>query len=152
MSHCAAPEQELCQAVKDGDNASVERALSLGADPNLQTKDWNKTRPIILAAAAGHLDIIKTLLSQPHLDPNLTDELFGNTALIDASYAGNTEVVEELVKDNRTEVNFRTERSGLTALMQVRDDSYPNIVSQNNHFESIELKLIIFYCFHPHHS
>ena len=46
--------------------------------------------------------------------------MFGNTALIDASYAGNNEVVEELVADTRTQVNFRTERSGLTALMQVR--------------------------------
>ena len=110
----------LCQAVRDGDNDGVVRALREGADPNCQTKDWNKTRPVILAASAGSLDIIKTLLAQETLDPNLTDELFGNTALIDASYAGNNDVVEELVADTRTEVNFRTERSGLTALMQVR--------------------------------
>ena len=103
----------LCQAVKDGDNAGVMAALNDGADPNCQTKDWNKSRPIILAASSGHLDVIKTLLSRPSLNPNLTDELFGNTALIDASYAGNNEVVEELVADTRTDVNFRTERSGL---------------------------------------
>ena len=113
-------EGSLCQAVKDGDNDGVEAALREGADPNCQTKDWNKTRPVILAASAGHLDIIRTLLTKESLNPNLTDELFGNTALIDASYAGNNEVVEELVRDPRTEVNFRTERSGLTALMQVR--------------------------------
>ena len=83
--------QELCQAVKEGSNDGVEAALAQGADPNIQTRDWNKTRPIILAASAGHLDITKTLLAQPGLDPNLTDELFGNTALIDASYAGNHE-------------------------------------------------------------
>ena len=82
---------ELCQAVKEGSNDGVEAALAQGADPNIQTRDWNKTRPIILAASAGHLDITKTLLAQPGLDPNLTDELFGNTALIDASYAGNHE-------------------------------------------------------------
>ena len=113
-------ELSLCQAVKDGDNEGVVAALREGADPNYQTKDWNKTRPVILAASAGHLDIIRTLLTKESLNPNLTDELFGNTALIDASYAGNNEVVEELVRDPRTEVNFRTERSGLTALMQVR--------------------------------
>ena len=113
-------ELSLCQAVKDGDNEGVVAALKEGADPNCQTKDWNKTRPVILAASAGNLDIIRSLLTQDSLNPNLTDELFGNTALIDASYAGNNEVVEELVRDRRTEVNFRTERSGLTALMQVR--------------------------------
>ena len=112
-------EGSLCQAVKDGDNEGVAAALREGADPNCQTKDWNKARPVILAASAGNLDIIKTLLAQESLDPNLTDELFGNTALIDASYAGNNEVVVELVADPRTQVNFRTERSGLTALMQV---------------------------------
>ena len=112
-------EGSLCQAVRDGDNDGVVAALREGADPNCQTKDWNKTRPVILAASAGSLEIVRTLLAQHTLDPNLTDELFGNTALIDASYAGNNDVVEELVADTRTEVNFRTERSGLTALMQV---------------------------------
>ena len=74
---------------------------------------------LIEALDAKRTDIVKTLLAQADLDPNLTDELFGNTALIDASYAGNNEVVEELIGDPRTVINFKTERSGLTALMQV---------------------------------
>lgn len=118
----------LCQAVRDGDNEGVVAALREGANPNCQTQDWNKTRPVILAASAGSLDIVRTLLAQDTLDPNLTDELFGNTALIDASYAGNNDVVEELVADTRTEVNFRTERSGLTALMQAARYGHTKVV------------------------
>jgi len=119
---------ELCQAAKEGDHETVMSALSSGADPNTKSQDWNKTRPIILAAAAGHVNIVKTLLADERLDPNLTDELFGNTALIDASYAGNSEVVEELVADPRTDINYKTERSGLTALMQAARYGHSKVV------------------------
>ena len=91
----------LCSAIKAGDANEVKSLLKEGIDPNLQTKDWYKTRPIILAAASGHRDIIGTLLEQPNLDPNLPDGLFGNTALIDASHTGNTDVVHQLVADKR---------------------------------------------------
>ena len=92
----------LCSSIKSGSVTDVKSILDEGnVDPNGQTKDWNKTRPLILAAASGHRDIISTLLSCPDLDPNLPDGLFGNTALIDASHAGNTDVVDHLISDSR---------------------------------------------------
>ena len=92
----------LCSAIKAGDVNEVKSVLKEeGIDPNLQTKDWYKTRPIILAAASGHRDIIGALLEKLDVDPNLPDGLFGNTALIDASHTGNTDVVYQLVADKR---------------------------------------------------
>ena len=132
----------LCTAIKYGNVEEVRTQLKEGADPNGQTQDWNKTRPLILAAASGHRDIMQALLACPQLDINLPDGLFGNTALMDASHNGNTDVVKQLIQDKRfnrvstnllsrpnklhfrTDVNFRTERSGMTALMQVRTSNF----------------------------
>ena len=72
----------LCYAIKYGNVEEVKLQLKEGADPNEQTSDWNKTRPLILAAASGHRDIIQALLTCPQLDINLPDGLFGNTALM----------------------------------------------------------------------
>ena len=93
--------------------------LAAGVDPNSPDSDWSRSRPLILAASSGHQDILAALLEHPDLDPNLTDGLFGNTALIDASHTGNTDVVRQLIRDERTNINFKTEKSGMTALMQV---------------------------------
>jgi ankyrin repeat protein len=128
MEGSAGVTEELCQAVKNGDLAEVTRLLKLGVNPNCVSSDWYKTRPIILAATGGHLDIIKLLLDQPTLDPNCCDELFGNTALIDASHAGNTDVVRILVEDERVELNYRTKGSGITALMQAARYGHTSVV------------------------
>ena len=94
--------KQLCAAIKSANVEDVRNILSTGeVDINRETSDWYRTRPIILAAAGGHRDIIATLLDQPQLDPNLCDGLFGNTALIDASHAGNTDVVQQLILDKR---------------------------------------------------
>ena len=94
--------------------------LAAGVDPNSPDSDWSRSRPLILAASSGHQDILAALLEHPDLDPNLTDGLSGNTALIDASHTGNTDVVRQLIRDERTNINFQTEKSGMTALMQVK--------------------------------
>ena len=95
----------LCTAIKYGNVEEVRIQLKEGVDPNGQTSDWNKTRPIILAAASGHRDIMQALLACPQLDINLPDGLFGNTALIDASHNGNTDVVKQLIQDKRLDRN-----------------------------------------------
>ena len=114
--------------MKNGDLAEVARLLKQGVDPNCVSSDWYKTRPIILAASGGQTEILRLLLDQPALDPNLSDGLFGNTALIDASHAGNTDVVRMLVEDKRVDLNFRTKGSGITALMQAARYGHTSVV------------------------
>jgi len=118
----------LCCAIKNGNVDEVKAQLNAGADPNGQTSDWHKTRPLILAAASGRRDIIQALLSCTQLDLNLPDGLFGNTALMDASHTGNTDVVKLLAEDKRINVDFRTERSGMTALMQAARYGHTKVV------------------------
>jgi len=119
----------LCSAIKAGDVCQVNRVLSEdGVDVNGMTKDWYKSRPIILAASSGHRDIISALLNQSSLDPNLPDGLFGNTALIDASHTGNTDVVRQLLDDKRIDVSYKTERAGMTALMQAARYGHARVV------------------------
>ena len=91
----------LCFSIKEGDVSKVKQALASGVDPNGQITCWGQTRPLILAASLGHLDIITILLEHPDIDPNLTDGMFGNTALIEASITGDTDVVRLLTKDKR---------------------------------------------------
>ena len=91
----------LCFSIKEGDVSKVKQALASGVDPNGQISCWGQTRPLILAASLGHLDIITALLDHPDIDPNLTDGMFGNTALIEASSTGNTDIVKLLTKDER---------------------------------------------------
>jgi len=114
--------------VKNGDLVEVARLLKQGVDPNCMSSDWYKTRPIILAASGGHTEILRLLLDQPALDPNLSDGLFGNTALIDASHAGNTDVVRMLVEDHRVDLNYKTKGSGITALMQAARCGHTSVV------------------------
>ena len=91
----------LCFSIEEGDVSKVKQALTSGVDPNGQSSSWGQTRPLILAASLGHLEIITALLEHPNLDPNLTDGTFGNTALIEASITGDTDVVRLLTKDKR---------------------------------------------------
>jgi len=119
----------LCSAIKAGDVIEVNKVLSEDSvDVNGMTKDWYKSRPIILAASSGHRDIIAALLNKSSLDPNLPDGLFGNTALIDASHAGNTDVVRQLLDDKRINVSYKTERAGMTALMQAARYGHARVV------------------------
>jgi len=119
---------DLLDAVKNGDLSEVKKLIELGVDPNCISLDWNKTRPIIVAANRGHISVMKYLLEQSSLDPNLSDGLFGNTALIDASHAGNTDVVKLLVEDERVDINYKTKGTGITALMQAARYGHSSVV------------------------
>ena len=61
----------LCVATKSGNVAEEERVLQLGVNPNSPSSDWARSRPLILAAASGHLNILAALLAHPDLDLNL---------------------------------------------------------------------------------
>jgi ankyrin repeat protein len=57
------------------------------------------------AAAKGHLDIVRTLLTDPRTDPN-RENLHNTTPLILAAGNGQMEVVEELLECKRTDPNY----------------------------------------------
>jgi hypothetical protein len=57
------------------------------------------------AAAKGHLDIVRTLLTDPRTDPN-RENLHNTTPLILAAGNGQMEVVEELLDCKRTDPNY----------------------------------------------
>lgn len=65
-----------------GNTEMVTMLLASGADVNLQG-DAEKLSPLMLAAANGHEDVVKLLLENPDINPNLKDN-GGNIAL---SYA-----------------------------------------------------------------
>ncbi len=79
------------ECVKEGDVVAVSLFLAIGMDPN--SKGSSKWTPLMWAASAGHLSIIKELLSA-EADVNATAK--GATALTLAQKAGHERVVELL--------------------------------------------------------
>jgi ankyrin repeat protein len=85
-------EEELFQAVLQGDSGLAQDLLDRGADPNSR----DETGPILqLAALRGSVEIVQYLLAK-RADVNATDAA-GNTALIRAGSSGNSATVEALI-------------------------------------------------------
>lgn len=108
----------LCDAVTQGDLELVESLLKEGRDPNTLSTDWYRTRPLIIAANAGHASIVTRLLQHPDIQPNLVDGVFGNTALMGACQEGHNDVVKRMVANPKVDLKFQTEKTGTTALME----------------------------------
>jgi ankyrin repeat protein len=75
------PLHHACEAPNDVAK-SVEILLNHEADPNKKTR--NGRTPLHLAAAAGNLEIVRTLLKHKDIKRNARD-MFGNTALLSAA-------------------------------------------------------------------
>ena len=107
----------LYDAAKEGDLASVRRLIGQGANVNARYKDGSNdsTTPLHAAAYKGHKDIVKFLVAQG-ADVNARDE-YNFTPLHEAShnYDDIKEVVEILIK-NGADVNARTKYSDETPL------------------------------------
>ena len=85
---------ELLEAIMDGD---IERAKSLidaGADVN--ARDIDGWTPLMYAALNGHTEIVE-LLIESGADVNAEDNN-GQTVLMFATRGGHTEIVEILIK------------------------------------------------------
>jgi ankyrin repeat protein len=137
----ASPGEQLLVAADKGDVRAIQRLLGQIAAVDVRDeRDATKNRtPLMLAAAKGHLDVVKALLAAG-ADPNLTDNpsgktargfqfmlreggrdflgqsgcLLGQTALMFAAHAGHTEVVRALVEAG-AKVNA-ADHAGWTAL------------------------------------
>ena len=84
----------LLRAVDQGDSAAVSSLLSRELDPNIQFPIIG-SRPLILAAAKGHQEMVELLLDRG-AQVNATDYT-GWTPLHAAIYGGHAEVVQLLL-------------------------------------------------------
>jgi hypothetical protein len=119
------PSEALMFAAREGDAATVSRALDAGADVNIRS-ETNGYTPLIWASSRGYSETVSLLL-QANADPNLqaTD---GQSALMRASDNGHLEIVE-LLLDGGADVGIETER-GITALL---------LAELKNHLEVAEV-------------
>lgn len=88
-------DESLFDAVISGDKAKVEALIVKGADINARDKNNNDVTPLNLAAAAGHLEIVKVLFTHG-ADIN-TKTIQGLTPLHLASQNGHKDTVGWLI-------------------------------------------------------
>ncbi len=103
-------DQQLRDAVKNGDAAAAQTALTEGADPDLT--DHNDNSLVMLAISSEHADVAEVLIKNG-ADPDQRDSN-DYTPLIFAALSGYTDLVKTLVEAN-AELNAQ-ETDGYTAL------------------------------------
>ncbi len=84
----------LLRAAKAGDNAQVQKLLGQGADPN--TRDKDRSTPLILMASLGLTDGVEALLKKGAY-VNAKDKT-GWTALMGAARKGHSDTVRALLE------------------------------------------------------
>jgi ankyrin repeat protein len=102
-------ENEMMDAVRNGDTKNLELLLEQGTDPNFEDR-WGTA--LGNASVKGRRDICELLLYWG-ADPNLKNQ-YGETALADASQSGHTDIVR-LLLDRGADINYRF--SNASALM-----------------------------------
>ena len=107
----SSPGARLIGAASDGDKKLVQRLLR-EEKMDVNVRDWDELTPLIPAASAGHLDVVKLLLKEG-ADVNAKDK-DGITALMEASIMGHAKIVDLLLKEG-AEVDAPA-NSGVTAL------------------------------------
>lgn len=115
---------ELVEAVRNNDEASVSALLELGVSPNCQTEFGT---PLIVACERGLTGLVQTLLARG-ADPNLLAK-DGSYALRAAVFCGDGEVINVLLGHAATNMNLVSARgtplvvaSGKLGLLQPPDD------------------------------
>ncbi len=118
-------EEQLIKASTNGDFLTVQTLVNTkGIDINAR---YNGDTALVNASFAGHLDIVKELLSHKDININKTGNL-NVTPLIGASVQGYTEIVKELLKHS-PKLN-KQDKYGYTALMYAAEKGYKSIVHE----------------------
>ena len=87
-------DQQLLQAARNGDTASVRQLLKKGA--NIETKDQGGSTPLALALNYGYADMVDLLLERG-ADP-VAGGLKGDDVLVNAARQGNPKKIELLLE------------------------------------------------------
>jgi formylglycine-generating enzyme required for sulfatase activity len=125
--------EELIEAVIDGDAAKVKQIVEDGADINTVTdnEDFEGGTPIMISIATGNIEIVKLLVeSGADVNSELNNEYVeGYTLLMMASTAGHLDIVEFLV-DNGANVNAVAigNNEAVTALILASQKGHSDIV------------------------
>ncbi|KAF4466483.1 ankyrin repeat [Fusarium albosuccineum] len=97
--------------------------------------------PLWYAALNNHIAVVRLLLAESAVDPNLPDLAYHTTPLWCASAMGNMEVVMEFVKHDRVILESADEDHGLTALsiaiISKRDDVASLLLERGANINSI---------------
>ena len=118
---------ELHHAAEFGDSDKVSSLLEEDMDPDTEDYCDLKTRPLMLAAAAGNSDVVSLLLEAGAL-PNVRHLAHGASPLIGAAQNGHAEVVAKLLA-NKAKVDLQDDRN-MTALMYACQNSHPDVVRE----------------------
>ena len=112
----------LKHAASNGHLPVIYRLMQVSAI-NVNTVDSSGWPALAAAAINGHADIVKLLLRDPAIDPNL------GMPLSEAAAHGYLEIVTALLRDDRIEVNAANEDGG-TALSLAAEYGYLSIVTR----------------------
>ncbi|HYO98826.1 MAG TPA: ankyrin repeat domain-containing protein [Pyrinomonadaceae bacterium] len=113
------PKDQLFEAARRGDAATVKALLDRGVDVN--TKFRYGATAISYAADKGHVEVVK-LLVERKADVNVKDTFYGATPIIWAAQKGHAQVVEALLVGGATGIEDALEigaGGGHTELVRV---------------------------------
>ncbi len=110
----------------DGNFENIKKLIDAGIDVNIQNNRGNTA--LMLAAHAGHVEIVRELLAAPGIEVNKQDNN-GNTALMEAAYGGDAGIVQQLLKAPGIDVN-KQDSNGITALMEAAYGGHVEIVRE----------------------
>lgn len=116
----------LLKFAKEGELNKVKLALQSGADVN--TKDSEDITPILWAAAKGHTEVVKLLLSTQGIEINTSDK-DGMTPLYGAARAGYPNIVRLLLAVPGIDVNA-VDKHGASSLYWAAREGHADIVKQ----------------------
>ena len=109
---------------RNGETENVRMALSRGEDFKVVGESGDSA--VMLAAEAGHLDVVAVLLEQGEIDVNSTNQI-GRTALHMAALRGHVAIIELLLNQQGTEIN-QANNYGRTALHWAASQGHAPVV------------------------
>lgn len=105
------PQFKMLNAVEDGNIEEVTKFLREGVSPDTRRRGTDGIPAIAIAAQEGHLAMLKLLLEN-NANPNLSDRLRGETALMRRAVAGDTNAIKLLLSfgadPNRADIGQET--------------------------------------------